>query len=142
MGTDVRWEDPGERDSARIYEVTLAERHLWMPNIGSVRLKEGRSERGFQGRVLSATIRRRAGRWFVSLTVEREREILLPKPVKKPSDVVGVDLGLKAAAVSSDGVATRVVEPQQAGPGSTTRSPAGGRTCSTNSRAHRREPSR
>jgi putative transposase len=84
-----------------------------MPNIGRVRLKETCTEHGFEGRVLSATIRRRADRWFVSLCVERERKIVLPRPVEKPSDAVGVDLGLKSAAVIHDGTETRVVEPQQ-----------------------------
>ena len=109
-----RFKRKGERDSARLYEVTLEERHLRMPNIGRVRLKETCRERGFDGRVLSATISRRADRWFVSLCVEREREIPAPKPVMRPSDVVGVDLGLANAAVIHDGVETRVVEPQRA----------------------------
>ena len=104
----------GERDSARLYEVTLEERHIRLPMIGRVRLKETRSKRGFEGRILSATITRRADRWFCSLAVEREREIVPPKPVRKPSDVVGVDLGLKSAAVIHDGLETRVIEPQQA----------------------------
>jgi putative transposase len=97
-----------------VYEVTLEERHLRMPNIGRVRLKETCSERGFQGRVLSATISRKADRWFVSLCVEREREIMLPRPLEQPADLVGVDVGLKAAAVIHDGAETRVVEPQRA----------------------------
>jgi len=109
-----RFKRKGERDSARIYEVTLEQRHLRLPNIGRVRLKETCRERGFEGRVLSATIRRRADRWFVSLAVEREREIVLPRPVAKPSDVVGVDLGLTSTAVIHDGAETRVVEPQRA----------------------------
>ena len=104
----------GERDSARLYEVTLEERHIRMPNIGRVRLKESCRERGFQGRVLSATVRRRADRWFVSLCVEREREIARPKRVMKWSDVVGVDLGLASAAVIHDGSQTRVVHAQRA----------------------------
>lgn len=104
----------GERDSARFYEVTLEERHLRLPNVGRVRLKESCSERGFQGRVLSATVRRRADRWFVSLCVEQERELRDQRLVRWPSDVVGIDLGLKAAAVIHDGVTTRVVEPQRA----------------------------
>jgi hypothetical protein len=37
----------GERDTARLYEVTLEERHLRMPNVGRVRLKETCTERGF-----------------------------------------------------------------------------------------------
>jgi hypothetical protein len=42
--------------------VALEERHLRLPMIGRVRLKETRSERGFAGRILSATITRRADR--------------------------------------------------------------------------------
>jgi transposase len=64
--------------------------------------------------VLAATISRRADRWFASLTVERDREIVLPKPVRKPSDVVGVDLGLVNAAVIHDGTGTRVLGPRRA----------------------------
>jgi putative transposase len=104
----------GERDSARLYEIELSERHIRLPKIGQVRIKEMRSKRGFEGRILSATITRRADRWFCSLAVERKREIVLPKPVKRPSDVVGVDLGLRSAAVIHDGVETHVVEPRRA----------------------------
>jgi putative transposase len=109
-----RFKKKGERDSARLSEMKLAERHVRLPMIGRVRLKETRSERGFEGRILSATIRRRADRWFVSFCVERERDAIDPKPVRKVTDVVGVDLGLKAAAVIHNGSSTRVVEPQQA----------------------------
>jgi putative transposase len=109
-----RFKKKGERDSARIYEVTLEERHLRIPNVGRVRLKETCGERGFDGRVLAATIARRADRWFVSLTVEREREIVLPRAPRKSSEIVGVDLGLSNAAVTHDGRETRVIEPQQA----------------------------
>jgi putative transposase len=109
-----RFKRKGERDSARLYEVTLEERHLRMHKIGRVRLKETCTEHGYQGRVLSATISRRADRWFVSLTVERKREVVLPRPVQSSTDAVGVDLGLKAAAVIHDGAKTRVVEPQEA----------------------------
>jgi putative transposase len=104
----------GERDSARIYEVTLEERHLKIPNVGRVRLKETCHERGFEGRILSATIRRRADRWLVFLCVERARDQVGPRSIKSSKDVVGVDLGLKAAAVIYDGTATRFVEPSQA----------------------------
>jgi putative transposase len=109
-----RFKRKGERDSARLYEVELRERHIRLPMIGWVRLKETRSERGFEGRILSATIRRRADRWFVSLAVERQRDVVESKPVTKPGDIVGVDLGLKAAAVIHDGIQTRLVEPQRA----------------------------
>jgi putative transposase len=110
-----RYKRKGERDSARLYEVRFdGDRHIRLPLIGRVRLKETRLERGFAGRILSATIRRRADRWFVSLCVEQERSALRPKRVGRPSDVVGVDLGLKNAAVTHDGRETRIVEPSQA----------------------------
>jgi putative transposase len=109
-----RFKRKREHGSARLYEVELSERHIRLPKIGRVRLKETRCERGFEGRILSATISGRANRWFVSLAVEREREIALPKPMTRGSDIVGVDLGLKTAAVIHDGVGTRIVPPGQA----------------------------
>jgi putative transposase len=109
-----RFKKKGERDSARLYEVELSERHIRLPMIGRVRLKETLRERGFEGRILSATIRRRADRWFVSLAVEREREIEPARAVRKASDVIGVDLGLSNVAVIHDGLETRVIEPQRA----------------------------
>ena len=109
-----RFRRKGERDSARLYEVRLEERHLRLPNIGRVRLKETRSGRGFEGRILSATVRRRADRWFVSLAVERERELAPLRQISRETDVVGVDLGLTAAAVIHDGDNSRTVAPSQA----------------------------
>ena len=94
--------------------MALEVRHLRLPNIGPVRLKETRSARGFEGRILSATIRRRADRWFVSLCVARERAIEQPRPMRDPPDVVGVDLGLTAAVVIHDGETTHVLEPRRA----------------------------
>jgi len=100
----------GEHDSARLYEVTLEERHIRLPRIGRVRLKETTSERGFKGSILSATVSRRAGQWFVSLAVEYERDVVAPKPVDRPTDVVGIDVGLMHAAVIHDGADAHVVE--------------------------------
>ena len=52
------------------------------------------------GRVLRMTISQRAGRWYASLTVERD-----DKPVTNPpkGGAVGVDLGVKHLATLSDG---------------------------------------
>lgn len=52
------------------------------------------------GRVKRMTISQRAGRWFASLTVEREDEPM--KPALK-GGAVGVDLGIKTLATLSDG---------------------------------------
>lgn len=70
-----------------------------LPRMGWVRSKEPTAK--FRGRVLSATVRREADRWYVSLQVEVER----PDPRPSAGGVVGVDLGLKAFAVLSDGTA-------------------------------------
>jgi putative transposase len=104
-----RFKRKGECDSCRLYEVELCVRHIRLPMIGRVRLKERTNK--VEGRILSATIRRRADRWFVSLVVEQQRGIILPRSVDQPRAVVGVDLGLKSAAVISDGTTSRAVEP-------------------------------
>ncbi|NJP07487.1 MAG: IS200/IS605 family element transposase accessory protein TnpB [Chloroflexaceae bacterium] len=52
----------------------------------------------FQGKIMSARISERAGYWFVSIQVQ------LPEPEQTaPERVIGVDLGVKALAVDSDG---------------------------------------
>jgi putative transposase len=73
-----------------------------LPRLGSIRTKEST----FRGRILSATVRREADRWYVSLTVEADRSE--PPPVVGP--VVGVDLGLLSFGVVSDGVSEERIE--------------------------------
>ena len=79
--------------------VRVSDSSVQLPSLGELRLKE----RGYlptEGvKVLSATVSESAGRWFVSLQVERE----LPKPTPKPAHVVGVDVGIKHLVVTSDG---------------------------------------
>jgi putative transposase len=107
-----RFKRKGERDSARLYEFRVLERHVQLPMIGRVRLKERTVK--MEGRPIAATINRRADRWFVSLTVEREREVRPTRRPARPADIVGIDLGLANAAVIYDGSVTRVVEPRRA----------------------------
>ena len=74
---------------------------IQLPRLGRLRLKERGylPPTGTDGvRVLSATVRERAGRWFVALQVEQEQ----PVP-EHTGPVVGVDLGVKALATLSDG---------------------------------------
>lgn len=61
----------------------------------------------FRGRVLSATVRRRADRWYVSLQVEVER----PDPQPGSGPVIGIDLGLQDFAVVSDGTVIEAPKP-------------------------------
>ncbi len=86
-------------------------RHVQLPRIGKVRTKE-RTDKllallaAGKARILSATVAREADRWYVSLTCEVER----PEPEVRAGEPVGVDLGLEAFAVLSDG--TRLEAPR------------------------------
>lgn len=73
---------------------------LRLPKVGRVHCMEDVSERVGGARVLRMTVSKRAGRWYASLTVERD-----DKPVTKPPQggAVGVDLGIKTLATLSDG---------------------------------------
>ncbi len=94
-----RFKRRGVRDSFRLYgTIRFHERAIQLPRIGKVRIKEKR-KCYYSGRILSVTVRRRANRWFVSVTVEEN--ILDPKPIRGVP--VGVDLGVKTLATLSDG---------------------------------------
>jgi putative transposase len=88
----------GVHDSFRLTgSIKTRERSVVLPVLGEMRVKEATGK--LRGRILSATVTREADRWYVSLAVERERPE--PSPVLGP--VVGIDLGLVAFAVLSDG---------------------------------------
>jgi IS605 OrfB family transposase len=80
-------------------------KHIQLPRIGVVKTHEStrklarRVEQG-TARILAATISRRADRWFVSFTVEVQRQV--PASNGKAS-VVGVDVGVRQLAVLSTG---------------------------------------
>ena len=72
---------------------------LKLPRIGRVHCMENVYRRVDGARLIRITVSRRAGRWYASLTVEREPTA---KPAPK-SGAVGVDLGVKNLATLSDG---------------------------------------
>ncbi|WP_376792054.1 RNA-guided endonuclease InsQ/TnpB family protein [Thermoflexus sp.] len=91
--------------------IWVSSRHVLLPRIGRIRTQE-RTEKllsplqAGKARILSATIAREADRWFVRLPGEVER----PDPVPREGEPVGVDLGLSAFLVLSDG--TRMEAPK------------------------------
>ncbi len=94
-----RFKSKGRNDSFRLTGIIRFEgRKIQLPRIGKIRIKEKRKQY-HKGRILSVTVRRRANRWFVSITVEDER--VEPKPIV--SYAIGVDLGIKTLATLSDG---------------------------------------
>ena len=73
---------------------------LRLPKVGRVHCMEDVTVRVGDARVLRMTVSRRAGRWYASLTVEREEPAVRRAP---KGDAVGVDLGVKTHATLSDG---------------------------------------
>ncbi|MHB1772842.1 MAG: RNA-guided endonuclease TnpB family protein [Acidimicrobiales bacterium] len=81
------------------------DRHVQLPRVGVVRVKEQTGELRElldtgRARICSATISEQTGRWFVSFTCELERT---DAPARLPDAVVGVDLGVKVLAALSTG---------------------------------------
>lgn len=79
--------------------IKVFERHVQLPRLGRIRLKE-RGYLPFDNpavHILSATVTGKAGRWFVSLQVEVERDEVRPRET-----IGGVDLGIQRLATLSD----------------------------------------
>jgi putative transposase len=76
-----------------------------LPRLGVIRTHEdtGKLARKIAegaARILSATVSRTAHRWFVSLTVEIEREI--PARHARPGTAIGIDLGVRSLITGAD----------------------------------------
>lgn len=79
--------------------IKVSEGAVQLPKLGKVKC---RTSRVVQGRIMSATVSRSAsGKYYVSLCCRLDRE--LPK-LPTMGVVVGLDVGIKSFAVSSDGV--------------------------------------
>jgi putative transposase len=94
----------------RLGKAKVTNSHVTLPRIGSVKLKE----QGYlptDVKILGSSVKERAGRWFVSLTVEQDLDI--PTATGKP--VIGVDVGISTLATLSDG--TRFENPKALGRG-------------------------
>ncbi len=95
-----RFKKKGIRDSFRAANGTgtfaVDKRKVRLPKIGWVKMREAVR---FEGKLLSATVSRRAQRWYVSIQVEIEDAPI----VRKSHGTVGVDLGIKHLATLSTG---------------------------------------
>lgn len=77
-----------------------------IPKLGWVKLTKSLR---FSGTILSATVSRRADKWFVSISVQMETT---PVGVSEnQTDAVGVDLGIKNLATLSNGEMVSVQKP-------------------------------
>ena len=90
-------------------------RHVLLSHrLGPVRVKESMCkllrlmERDDRARVVRSTVQRSAGGWFISMTVERSPKT---RHARRPTAVVGVDVGLARLATLSTGEAVRNPRP-------------------------------
>lgn len=96
---------PTVRFTTGTIRVETDRHHVTLPRLGALKVHEStrklarRVEAG-TARIVSATVRRDGGRWFVAFTVEVERVERVPA---QPAAMVGVDVGIKALAVLSTG---------------------------------------
>lgn len=72
-------------------------KRFYVPKLGWVRMREVLR---FTGRIVSATVSRRADRWYVSVTVDATETSL---PPAENQGVVGIDLGVSVLATLSTG---------------------------------------
>ena len=71
-------------------------KHIKLAKMSPMRMAE---QLRFDGKIISGTVSRVADKWYISITVEIRRDLTSPKTGK----FVGVDLGVKDIAITSDG---------------------------------------
>jgi putative transposase len=93
-----KFKKKGRADHFRLTDPVRVQPHaVVLPRIGAIRTKEVTTK--LQGRILSATCRREADRWFVSLCVRTDR----PDPIVVAGAAIGIDRGLRTFGILSDG---------------------------------------
>ena len=80
-------------------------KRIKIPNLGWVKMRENLS---FDGKILSAKVFTKGGKWFVSITVELDE---IQKPLPKTGKSVGLDLGITDLATLSDGTKIQAPKP-------------------------------
>lgn len=71
-------------------------KHIKLAKMQQMKMAE---ELRFDGKIMSGTVSCVAGKWYISIAVELQQDLTLPKTGK----YVGVDLGVKDIAITSDG---------------------------------------
>ena len=79
--------------------------HIQIPNLGLVRMTE---HLRYNGKILSAKVFTKGGKWFVSVAVELSETT---KPLPKTNKSVGIDLGITSLATLSDGTKIQAPKP-------------------------------
>ena len=101
----------GVNDSFEISndQIKVKGKFVHIPKLGNVRLAEALR---FGGRIISATVSRAASHWYISIQVETAK----PEPIHSAASenqAVGVDVGVNALAVLSDGTVVEGNKPSK-----------------------------
>ncbi|KAB1922660.1 putative transposase [Micromonospora noduli] len=96
---------PSVRFTTGAIRVERDRKHVVLPRLGRLKVHEStrklaRRVEADTARIMSATLRRDGGRWYVAFCVEVERPDRTPA---RPESVVGVDVGVRHLAVLSTG---------------------------------------
>ena len=82
-------------------EVDLLTRNIKLPKLGKVKIRGFRTKDRIEGKILNATISREpTSKYYVSVVVVED--ILVEKVT--PTNIVGIDLGIKDLVITSDGI--------------------------------------
>ena len=93
-----KFKKKGIRDSFRLDSncFSVSGKHIKLSKMSPMRMAE---QLRFDGKIMSGTVSRVADKWYISIAVEVKKDLTLPKTGK----FVGVDLGVKDLAITSDG---------------------------------------
>ena len=80
-------------------------KRIKIPNLGWVKMRENLR---FDGKILSAKVFTKGGKWFVSVAVELSKTT---KPLPKTNKSVGIDLGITSLATLSDSTKIQAPKP-------------------------------
>jgi len=101
-----KFKKKGQRDSFRNDGLVYIDySHIRLPIIGKVRLKEKGYATDKKIKLSSVTVSREVDRWFVSFFIKDQLVISTPQDlnIATEQDVIGIDLGIKELAITSDG---------------------------------------
>lgn len=113
IGGYPKYKKKGSRDSYRtnlitstykgkVYEnikIDLKNKIIVLPKLKEVKIRGYRNLTSINGRIINATITKEGNKYYVSVIVEEEVNLL----VKKDNYAVGIDVGVKSLVITSDG---------------------------------------
>ena len=93
-----KFKKKGIHDSFRLDSNCFAvlNKHIKLAKMSPMRMAEPLR---FDGKIVSGTVSRVADKWYISIAVDVKKDLTLPKTGK----YVGIDLGVKDIAITSDG---------------------------------------